>query len=390
MRHLHRLRHCAMLCALAAVMAASALAAGKKAPPGADAYNTVLGTQTIGAAYQFTKQPKLVETAQAILDMGSHTLKFTLTDDQEHWGDPKPQTLAEVIRRIAPIKTVLAMPFSNYLLWAYPLTAEAKGQFSPVSHDAEYKEMYDLTRTLLQTYNGTGKTFYLGNWEGDWHLTHTNPDYTPTPDEVSHMITWVNTRQKAVDDAKRDTPHTNVQVYLYLEVNRVVDAMNGKTRMTNDVLPQTNVDFVSYSSYDSLGGGIGVNLPKALDYIQSQLPPKPNIPGKRVFIGEYGFPGQGHTPQEQDALARQVMRAGLSWGCPFVLYWEMYNNEVTKDGAQRGFWLIDDKNVKQPVYFTLQKFYAQAQRYVKDFTKAHGRPPSQLEFSRAAIPWLTP
>ncbi|MDQ2688181.1 MAG: hypothetical protein M3Y28_09975, partial [Armatimonadota bacterium] len=366
------LRRGAALCAAAAVLAIPALADQQKAPSSVDAYNTVLGTQTIGAAYQFTKQPKLVETAQAILDMGSHTLKFSLTDDKEHWSDPKPQTLAEVIRRIAPIKTVLAMPFSNYLLWAYPLAAEAKGQFSPESHDAEYKEMYDLTRALLQTYIGTGKTFYLGNWEGDWHLTHTNPNYTPTPDEISHMIAWVNTRQKAVDDAKRDTPHQGVQVYLYLEVNRVVDAMNGKTRMTNDVLPKTNVDFVSYSSYDSLGSDIGVNLPKALDYIHSQLPPKPNIPGKRVFIGEYGFPAQGRTPQEQDALSRQVMRVGLSWGCPFVLYWEMYNNEVTKDGAQRGFWLIDDKNVKQPVYFTLQEFYARAQRYVKDFTKAHG------------------
>ncbi len=50
-----------------------------------------------------------------------------------------------------------------------------------------------------------------------------------------------------------------------------------------------------------------------------------------------------------DLLARHVMRAGLKWGCPFVLYWEMYNNEVTPDGRQRGFWLIDDHGIKQPV-----------------------------------------
>ena len=71
------------------------------------------------------------------------------------------------------------------------------------------------------------------------------------------MIAWVNNRQKAVDDAKRDTLHREVQVYYYVEVNRVVDAMQGKTRLTNDVLPKTDVDFVSYSSYDSLGGDIG-------------------------------------------------------------------------------------------------------------------------------------
>jgi len=40
--------------------------------------NYVIGTQTIGASYQFTKEPKLVETARAILAMGSSTLKFSL------------------------------------------------------------------------------------------------------------------------------------------------------------------------------------------------------------------------------------------------------------------------------------------------------------------------
>ena len=75
-----------------------------------------------------------------------------------------------------------------------------------------------------------------------------------------------------------------------------------------------------------------------------------------MFIGEYGFPADRYTPQEQDTLSRRVMRIGLEWGCPFALYWEMYNNEV-RDGRQRGFWLIDNEGRKQPIYFTLQKYY---------------------------------
>jgi len=43
-----------------------------------------------------------------------------------------------------------------------------------------------------------------------------------------------------------------------------------------------------------------------------------------------------NKPQEQDNLSRRVMRAGLEWGCPFVLYWEMYNNEV-RDGRHADF-----------------------------------------------------
>lgn len=307
--------------------------AQKREPPltPLDAYNFVLGTQTIGASYQFTRQPRLVETAQAILDMGSRTLKFALAADKDLI--PKPQTLTDIVQHDPAVRTALSMPFANYLLWAYPLTADG---FHKDALPAQYQEMYALARTLLQTYANTGKTFYLGNWEGDWHLIHTNPAYAPTPDEVQDMIAWVNNRQKAVDDAKRDTPHSGVQVYLYLEVNRVVDAMQGMTRMTNAVLPKTNVDFVSYSAYDSLDGDTEANLRRALDYIQAHLAPKAGFSGKRVFIGEFGLAALGRSPQEQDALTRRVARAALLWGCPFALYWSFTTMKSLPTAGKKG------------------------------------------------------
>jgi len=57
-------------------------------------------------------------------------------------------------------------------------------------------------------------------------------------------------------------------------------------------------------------------LPRALGYLDAQLRPKDGIPGRRVFIGEYGFPADRYAPQDQDALSRRVMRIGLGWGCP--------------------------------------------------------------------------
>jgi len=280
------------------------------------------------------------------------------------------------------------MPFAHYLMWVSPLGAPQGATFAPERLDAEYREIHDLTKYLLTTFNGSGKSFYLGNWEGDWLLTHTDPKYTPTDAEVANMINWAKTRQRAVDDARRDTPHAGVSVHYYVEVNRVFDAMDGKVRVTNKVLPHTNPDFVSYSSYDAKHGDIEANLVTAMDYIEKQLAPKPGIHGKRVFIGEYGMPTLGNSAQAQDRLARQVMRAGLRWGCPFVLYWEMYNNEVTKDGKQRGFWLIDDQGVKQPVYHTHRTFYQQARPWVAAFKTRNGREPTRDEFARAALEWL--
>jgi hypothetical protein len=369
-------------------MLALAHCAGANAATNAplDTYNYVIGTQTIGASYQFTQEPILVETARAILAMGSSTLKFSLTP--QVGSAPRPHTLAEAAEGDLAVKAVFQMPFANYVMWVSPLGAPGGGPFAAARLGAEREELYDLTKHLLKTYNGTGKSFYLGNWEGDWLLTRMDPNYVPTTEEVQSMIDWANTRQKAVDDARRDTPHANVHVYYYVEVNRVRDAMAGKVRVANKVLPRTNPDFVSYSSYDSQVGDIEKNFAEALDHLQAQLAPKPGISGKRIFIGEYGMPLLGNSAQAQASLACHVMRAGLRWGCPFVLYWEMYNNEVTPDGRQRGFWLIDDHGVKQPVYFTHQKFYEQARAYVADFTARKGRVPSREEFGLAALGWL--
>ena len=48
---------------------------------GVDAFNYVIGTQTIGATYKFIRESVLVETARAILDMGSNILKITMGRD---------------------------------------------------------------------------------------------------------------------------------------------------------------------------------------------------------------------------------------------------------------------------------------------------------------------
>jgi hypothetical protein len=79
------------------------------------------------------------------------------------------------------------------------------------------------------------------------------------------------------------------------------------------------------------------------------------------------------------------MRTGLGWGCPFVLYWEVYNNEV-RDGRQRGFWLIDDIGRKQPVYLTLQQYYQNARVWVTDFLRQQQRLPSLMEFGIMMAP----
>jgi len=380
-----------------------------------ESYNYAIGTQTVGSKYKFTDKTMLVETALEIKKMGSNLLKFSMHPRyfSENYGLPKNDKINSLTKlsTLEPsVKEVLDMDFKYYHIWTYcfsqytpePIgkkddTAQIKfiNGYPKEYEDSLYKEIYDFASHLLKTYSGTGKIFYLGNWEGDWHL---RSDYDRTkpvnPKTLEGMIQWAKTRQKAIDDAKRDTKHSNVEVYNYIEVNLVKKALNEPQAkvVANSIVNVVNPDFVSYSSYDSTNpykteDSLKVNLKKSLDYLESQLSPKKGLPsGKRVWIGEYGNPSSQHTDEMQNLRSIWTIKAALEWGTPFILYWEMYNNEIQQDtGNQVGYWLIDDKGKKQPIWYTHNNFYKESKAYVKDCLVSSGKLPTFDEFRKKAL-----
>ncbi|HSV75333.1 MAG TPA: hypothetical protein VLH79_16380 [Chthonomonadales bacterium] len=377
------------------LIAALALACIAPSPPGGVGPSLVLGTQTFSPGYRFTREDGLVETARGILAMGSDILKITLANDYKRQypgiaDRPDLRTVRELAEKHPSYRKVLAMPFRHIMLWVYPMRAGwwDKG-LSAEDAGRTYHEMYDLAAYLLRQFSGSDKTFLLGHWEGDWHL---HPDYDPTKDPSDVMIRgmtdWLRVRQRAVEDARRDTPHRRVRIFHYTEVNLVQKAMRGGRTITNDILPTVNPDFVSYSSYDSLigeGETLRNNLRRALDYIESKLPPRPEIAGRRVFIGEFGFPAAGHPPDRQARLARNVFQVALEWGCPYALYWQYHCNEVDRDGRRRGFWLVDDKGVKQPVYHLLAGYLREARKLERRLRRQQGNAFTADAFRREAL-----
>lgn len=364
--------------------------------PEVDRFNYILGTQAIGGQYHFTSGDPLVESAEVVRDMGATSMKFDLRPKPKAY--PGIHSLVELARDEPSHRKVLDMPFANFQLWAEPFASTSwKEGLSKEHAELEYQEMHTLAAHLLKTYSGSGKTFYLGHWEGDNLLRggiSKEADAKMTPQRVQGMIDWLNVRQRAVDDAKRDTPHQNVQVWHYTELNHPTISMReSRPTLVNEVLPHVAVDFVSYSAYDV------TNVPKAkeikavLDYIESKLMPKAGIPGRRVFIGEYGYSvfhngKPHHSPEEQNRLSLITIQAALEWGCPFILYWELYNNELEPDGRQRGFWMIDDKGVKQPVYETHRRYYEWARQFVNTAVARTGKPPAEVAFRAGAAEYF--
>jgi hypothetical protein len=361
-----------------------------------DAFNVRIGTQTFDPRYQFSTNPALVETAEAIRDMGSNILKFYMGKGfgRQYPGivlPPSVTNLLTLAREEPSCRRIFDMNFRHYLIWTYCFGGSDAGWrdgFSSHERQKEYHEVNAFARYLLTRYNHSGKSFYLGHWEGDWYLLPGyNTSTNPSPAAIQGMIDWLNTRQAAVDDAMREVPHESVAVYHYTEVNRVRDAMlNGPSsnqRLVNAVLPYiTNLDFVSWSSYD--GMNLGTNdLYATLDYIEAHLSPNKaaSIPGKRVLIGEYGWGGSASLAA-QEPLTRAYLQKLLPWSPRFILFWEMYDNE------NKAFCLIDKTGRQTPCYFLHQRLISSAKLQVARFKERHGRLPTDSEFAALLTPLL--
>jgi hypothetical protein len=83
------------------------------------------------------------------------------------------------------------------------------------------------------------------------------------------------------------------------------------------------------------------------------------------------------------------MKAGLKLDCINILFWEMYNNEIADDGSNRGFWLINKKGEKTPLYYTHQNFYKEAKEYLKQYADKHKKLPTDEQFRKAAVDFKT-
>ncbi len=371
--------------------------------PAVDGYNVRVGTETFSGLYQFTTNTLLVETAEAITNLGSDIIKFYCgpnTSGQS--GVTKTANITNLLtlaRDEPSYRKVFDMPFLHTIVWAYPLANPeppfTDGNYSSSEQAVDYREMYDLTAYLLTNYNNSGREFFLGHWEGDGYLKVNNWTTNPSPAVVTAMIAWLNNRQKAVDDARSAIPHTNVNVYNYAEVNRVRDAMlNGPTnniRCINAVIPfVTNLDILSYSSYDAQNLSSS-DLYTTLNYIHSHIATNKTgiVPEPRMWIGEYGHGNLSTDAQEP--LNRSYIQRLLNWNTTgqalrFILYWEIYDNEPAANNDN--FCLVNSNDVKVASWYLENYFINDTRMMAAQFKETNGRLPTDPEFVSMVTPLL--
>ena len=362
-------------------------------------YNFVLGTNSFPPKYQFSNDSKLIEQAKQTRALGSNIFKTTITEKNllsygHKMSDAK--STMDVINLIPDYDKIFKMDFKYYFFWVHTVTGiKWKEGISKKQEKILYKEMFDFASYLLKKYNNSGKTFMIGNWEGDWLLHgEGNKDKTPSKETVDNMTKWFQIRQRAIADAKEKSKSKNVHVYYYIEVNLAVKGMSGGTCITRDILPNVDVDFVSYSSYESSKKkdyqANKESMTKVLNYIEGQLKPKGGLPFKRrVFIGEYGghaFDDKPETHLMQFDNVKDIMQIALEEDLPFALHWQLYNNEYNKEnGKSKNMSLINENGEKRPMYYLHQNYYKQVNEYLKQYKLQNKAYPSQEDFKKEAL-----
>ena len=367
-----------------------------------ESYNFVLGTHAISGSYQFTNENKLVEQAKKVRELGSNILKITLgKNSADIYGIndvSKSATTLALFTNNSPYKAVCDMDFKYIFFWVHTLTSvDWKKEIDAAKEKVLYDEMYAFVSYLLTTYNNSGKTFFIGNWEGDWLLI---PSYdrtvTPAPELLANMTKWFQIRQRAVDDAKKASASSNVSVYHYIETNLVLKGMNGEPCVAQSVLPNVEVDLVSYSSYEAIKNKTyaqkKADLESIFSYLESKLKPRASLPfSRRVFIGEYGYQANASKPetlQKQYDETKEIMKITFELNLPFALHWQMYNNEY-ENGVSKEMSLIDEKGNKTRQYVLHQNFYKTMNTYLKEEKQKNNSYPTESAYRAKAIQVLT-
>ena len=315
-----------------------------------------IGVAHASGAYHLTSKHYMDEGVDAISELGAKCIKVYLTlDDSKpasvvypHGSEwPACRNLTELADS-PPFQRLFARPFETYVMTTFRAGKSAsywKSKMTDQDASEEEKEIYDLACFLLKKYQGTGKTFVLGNWEGDWAVREAfEPKVDPKPEALVNMTKWFQARQRGVDRARADVQAKDVRVLHAIEVCLLRRGWrDGAPCLANLVVPKVAPDLVSYSCWEMQEKP--EEMRQALEWLAKLTPDKPPFGDRNIFIGEFGSPENVFPPAKQKSMIEGSLQVAKEFGCPYAIFWAVHCNEVThqpvkKNDDVKGFGLI--------------------------------------------------
>ena len=349
-----------------------------------------LGVTHVGGKYFLTKEPFIIEGSRKIQELGFTTAKYflALPDAQgrihgymynSDWGLPPTATYVDVLSHPYFVRAFDCGQKRIVLNVGTPgkLRDAAAPDFGQT-----YSEMFAIAKYLLEKYRDRDVTFILKNWEGDWMIRGgegvKRDAWMAVPAEkrerrARNMTGWFAARQRAVTDARAAAPGSRAKVLFAVEANLCLESKAGVTGIASDVLPNVEVDMVSWSCYEGLRDVH--KLWRGIEYLRAQMRPTPYMKGERtVIIGEAGFQErvEKHNVTE---MWDKFFGVIFALDVPLVIDWELYCNlpvdkearhddmstgRVFRADELRGLWMIRPDGSKSETCLYWQKLLAGA------------------------------
>jgi hypothetical protein len=338
-----------------------------------------LGVSHVAGSYPVKYENFLLWGAQDAFRLGFQTIEIYLSPEiclrnaryprpygyyqTLDWCDPSLPKLSIDYKGIVDLikhpryQLTLSLPFKTVIITTETIgPAHAWGiagynrEFTQTELDSLYSDFYQLTLYILEKYKNSSKTFIIQTPnELDWQLISnkggaSNPDAEPDDFAIKNAINYLNTIQKAIDDAKSKLPPEGMKIYHSCELNLIKKAMAGKKSATNSVVPYTHCDLYGYSSYETALLDNDYDFPNALNYLKNKAPDSPDFGNNNVFISEIGSPeNQKGTQWSIDKMKLRFQQA-LNLGVPYIVFWQIYDNECsifnpTSNSQCVGYWI---------------------------------------------------
>jgi hypothetical protein len=297
--------------------------------------------------------------ANKVAELGSRTIRvFIGTLDIKHVYDVNPPgatELVQIAQSPAYDKLFHDPRYQTYLLTAYStgdVAANWVDDFTDSEYGVERAEIKRLGEYLLGNPAFAGKTFIILNWEGDNAL-----DGLSNRRSVWDYYTqWIRARAEGVRLARRNYPSSAARLFSGLEFNSikslnskkktycgtpVADPINEdplKNRCVIDyVAPQVEVDYYSYSAWDSVNDKQGspdedlrrrfkFDLSFALSKVKAT---RPEVTERNFIIGEFGFERTRHGECNAANHLSEVFDAFDGDGAfrvSYVIFWQIIDN----------------------------------------------------------------
>ena len=347
----------------------------------------VLGVTHASSQYYLTDEPILIEGAKQLLELGTQCIKLWFVKPLSSYmfnsdWNPNADSYDYVSLAKTPyFKEVFNMDFKVYSLEATGRVINWRDGLTPQEAETVFNMNYNLAKHFLTEYAGTGKTFIIQNWEGDGHLSAESLTADEQKVAIQGMIDWANTRQSAIEKARKDFGCNDVAVVHAFEFNYVKVTNKQPPYVIDEVVPYTNCDLYSYSSYTS-GKTEDVldDIYMRLEYIKEKAPDSVLYGENNIMIGEFGYDERSsHTNQgwnltvseetdsKQKYMVQQQLERLFEIGINYIFYWQLYcNGAVNADGSSgstepqngvkletnqlKGFWLIRPDGSKTKTY----------------------------------------